>query len=251
MSGFFQNNRYPSSSPNGNMDIDNNTTTDVKKKLKTNILPVTIKQVLNGLNNISAGNEVIIIDNIEVSQVCFVCVILRISEEPNTKTFIIDDGTGLIPIRLWNNMSTNSYEQVRLNSLHENMYVRVYTNVSIYQNTKSLIIRNIQAVTDFNEITYHHLLAMKQHVLNLKGNKLSKGNSFNMPGISDHESIKNTLHEYIRNKGANGNEGVWLNDMIKELNQFTKPQIESALKTLSDDGSLFCTIDDHHYKATS
>ena len=208
-----------------------------KKKKNQLILPVTIRQILLAFQTHATSTEVVI-DDQEVAQVTFVGLILQVVEEPNSATYILDDGTGQIQAKSWFMQGKSAYELAAKSKLVENVYVRVFANCTSQGPVKVLSSAVLVPITDFNEITHHYLAAMKQHALALKGG--SGGGSAGLVGISElRGSVDSFVQDYMNKKSQNSANGVWINDILRDLPQFARVQIDTALRQLSEAGHIY------------
>lgn len=101
-----------------------------------------------------------------IHQVKLVGMILNVDVSATTTNYQIDDGTGQAIVRIY----TNEDAPQDLNSgCREDVYVKVVGNLRDISGQKILVAFQIHPVTNFNEITMHHLDVVHTHLKNTKG----------------------------------------------------------------------------------
>ena len=110
-------------------------------------------------------------NNIEC-QVTFVGQIRNISTQPTNITYKVDDGTGLIEVKLWIDGDANQDKmEVESNKpkLVEDGYCRVWGRLKAFNNKRHVGAHIIRPISDYNEINYHLLEATAVHLFFTRG----------------------------------------------------------------------------------
>jgi len=162
-SGFFLSQKPPGS-PGGSP----------RKKVREHCaLPVTIKQLLQAQQRIP-GEDEFTIDNREVQEVYIVGRIAKVlTSEATSLNYLIDDGTGILDVRIWLAEDPGNYINIKSEEWLEGTYVRVIGNLRVFKSKRALVAFRLIRVEDFNEITYHHLECIYVHLYNLQGGPLA------------------------------------------------------------------------------
>ena len=143
---------------------------------------MTIKQ-LNEAEQV--GEKDFKIDNAQISQVRFpfmmrtfrhvniqkctlVAQVRNISQQTTNITYKLDDGTGTIEVKVWNDRDNND-ESPKEQNITENSYVRVWGRLHSMGNKRYIGAHIIRPIADFNEINYHLLEATAVHLYFIRG----------------------------------------------------------------------------------
>ena len=157
--------------------------------------------------------------------------------------------------------------------------VRVIGQLRSFNNTKNIVAFSILPVTNYNEYTFHFLEVMRTHLRHTKGPVPSAagaaplgvaasamggaavpvgGCGGGMPGagfaaMPAGDSVQEVVLKFFQTKGeASGDAGCTIHDAAAALgvNGVTADQVRSHVDNLVNEGHLYSTIDDDHFKAT-
>lgn len=157
---------------------------------------MTIKQLAEVQS--TGTDDPIYVDGEEIKNVTFVGVVRNINQQPIHTLYSIEDGTGLIEVRVWAEDSNRDggamdYEgadgensnqlgnQGPYSDITTNKYVRVYGELKFYNNKRNVTAHKIRLVTDHNEVTYHGLEAAYVHMTKTKGPAPALGGGMGAP----------------------------------------------------------------------
>jgi replication factor A2 len=145
-----------------------------RKKVREHCaLPVTVKQLLQAQQRIP-GEDEFTIDNREVQEVYIVGIISKFLASSTTSlNYLIEDGTGLIDVRIWLAEDPGNYINIQSEQWLEGAYVRVIGNLRVFKSKRTLVAFRLIRIEDFNEITYHPLECIYAHLYNLQGGPLA------------------------------------------------------------------------------
>jgi replication factor A2 len=109
-----------------------------------------------------------------VFQITFIGQIRNISTQPTNITYKVDDGTGLIEVKLWTDTDSNQDKMdVELEpnkpKLVEDGYCRVWGRLKAFNNKRHVGAHVIRPISDYNEINYHLLEATAVHLFFTRG----------------------------------------------------------------------------------
>ncbi|KAJ2608619.1 Replication factor A protein 2 [Coemansia sp. RSA 1285] len=158
----------------GGVDDDNKARGGYKNQT---IRPVTIKQLTD--IPVQETDAPIMLDNEEIKQVTFVGIVRNITPQPININYSIEDGTGIIDVRVWPSHGAHGDNDMmddgeRRNPTHDpsievDKYVRVYGDLKFFNSKRSISAHKIRPVKDHNEITYHGLEAVYVHLTKTRG----------------------------------------------------------------------------------
>ncbi|KFY22692.1 hypothetical protein V493_06406 [Pseudogymnoascus sp. VKM F-4281 (FW-2241)] len=132
---------------------------------KDTLRPVTIKQIIDAQQ--PHPDAEFKVDGHEMTQITFVGQVRTISMQATNQTFKLDDGTGLIDVKVW--LDVDAGPSPTISSIKENTYVRVLGRLKAFNNKKHVAAHVVRPVTDFNEINAHLLEATYVHLYFSRG----------------------------------------------------------------------------------
>uniref|UniRef100_A0A3Q3W8A9 Replication protein A C-terminal domain-containing protein n=1 Tax=Mola mola TaxID=94237 RepID=A0A3Q3W8A9_MOLML len=150
-------------------------------------------------------------------------------------------------------------------------YVKVSGNLRSFQNHRSVVAFRVRPLEDMNEITSHMLEVVQAHMVLSKPQSMSGaggGMSSNVMPVSRPGS-ENMGGGYagannMANNGLSANQnqvlslirgcpypqGISIQDLKQRLSGISLSVIKQAVEFLSNEGHIFSTIDEDHYKST-
>ena len=212
----------------------------------------------------------------EVHNLTLLGKIVEANESSTSQQYTIDDGTGTVVVKKW--VDADDAEGAK-QTLAAGQYVRVYGHLRVFQGARNVIAFNMRPVTDFNEITYHFLEVVYCNSHNgaraaaaaanpaAAGIPAADGNAYAAPatananaaaaaptgngGAAATGSCSDQVFAIFNGPQGGSDQGVHVNEVVTQLNgRFTEPQVREAVEHLVNEGHLYSTIDDDHFKAT-
>lgn len=220
------------------------------------IIPCTISQLLSA----NMVNEVFKVGNVEISQVTIVGVIRHAEKAPSSVVYKIDDMTAApMDVRQWADLEDPSDENT---VVPPETYVKVAGHLTPFQNKKNLIAFKVMPLEDMNEFTAHMLEVVNAHMmLNRTNSQPSAGRaSISNPGMGEAGNFNNfmpangltVVQNQVLNliKACPRPEGLNFQDLKSQLQHMTLSSIKQAVDFLSNEGHIYSTVDDEHFKST-
>lgn len=274
--GFMQNNmQVDNSTPDGKARGDKN---------RQSLIPVTIKQLKNAPSNAS-GEQGFTLDGRDLNQVTIVGLIISTDEQSTSLMYNVDDGTDQIMVKMWIDQEQDDSFAERRAQWKEGALVRVIGQMRVFNSTKSIVAYSIQPITDFNEYTFHFLEVVHTHMRFTKGPPPAAqpsgyggaalggaaGASYGAPMVGAYGapatpggamyaapsnsagSLEALVLSFFQTKGEEKEQGCTVADVAGALqnNGANPEQVRGLVEQLVNDGHLYSTIDDEHFKATS
>ncbi|XP_019457364.1 PREDICTED: replication protein A 32 kDa subunit A-like [Lupinus angustifolius] len=232
------------------------------------LVPVTVKQISEASHS---GDEKssFVINGVDLNNVTLVGMVFDKVERNTDVNFVLDDGTGRIKCRRWVNETFDSKE---MEEIQDGIYVRVYGHLKSFQGVRQLVAFSVRPVTNFDEISFHFIDCIHNHLrtkLKVEGiTQAHPDSSFNTPvrnasnvsqapssipayaqysvdGLKDCDKL---VIEYMQQHSDMSDErGIHVDELSREL-KLPLDKIMLSLRTLGDDGLVYSTIDDFHYK---
>ncbi|KAI8565824.1 hypothetical protein RHMOL_Rhmol03G0291400 [Rhododendron molle] len=234
------------------------------------LLPLTVKQISQAFQATDDKSN-FIIDGVDVNNVTLVGMVFNKAERVTDVSFVIDDGTGRIDCNRWVNEAVDTKEvEAILRSISQ--FVSIHNlgkdhldlgnNISLPLWKVELACRGIGLglpsdsmgivmkwpLTDYNEMPYHFVECMYVHNYNTK----SRGSvpTQNMPNSAFATPSKS--YQAAPPNQSTGHYGI---DGVKDIDQLVSDYLQQpscliSIKLLEEDGLVYSTIDDYHFKST-
>lgn len=222
------------------------------------VVPCTISQLLSA----TLVDETFRIGNVEISQVVIIGIIRHAEKAPTNIVYKIDDMTAApMDVRQWVDTDDGSGENT---VVPPETYVKVAGHLRSFQNKKSLVAFRIIPLDDMNEFTAHILEVVNAHMMLARANSQpSVGRApINNPGMAEAGNFggnsfipangltvaQNQVLNLI--KACPRPEGLNFHDLKNQLPHMTIASIKQAVDFLSNEGHIYSTVDDDHFKST-
>lgn len=192
--------------------------------------------------------------------------IADIKEDNVTFNMMLDDGTGKINVKMFiNNDGNEDLERKQRAELREGTYARVFGHIGNYNNERQINAFSIRPVTDHNEVTYHLSQVVFQHLHLTKGRSTTGQNLGATMAAAAGAGAPNTavtggmapvdtevLNIFNAPDAAAIEVGLTVGDVVsRSNNRFDQQIVMGAITRLVDEGHLYSTIDDAHWKSCS
>ncbi|XP_070822791.1 replication protein A 32 kDa subunit [Chaetodon trifascialis] len=231
----------------------------------TQIIPCTVSQLMSA----SQADEAFRVGDVEVAQVTIVGVIRSTDKSMTNIQYKVDDMTGApMDVKQWVDTEDPSVDST---VLPPGTYVKVSGNLRSFQNHRSVVAFSVRPLEDMNEITSHMLEVVQAHMVLSKPQTMpgaGVGMSTNVtpmsrPGMDSMRGSYAGANDMTNNGlSANQNQvlslirscpfpqGISIQDLKQRLSGISLPVIKQAVEFLSNEGHIFSTIDEDHYKST-
>ncbi|KAF2018990.1 replication protein A, subunit RPA32 [Aaosphaeria arxii CBS 175.79] len=224
-----------------------------KDYTRDTVRPVTIKQI----NDAQSVGEEFKIDGAQVAQLTFVGQIRNVSSQTTNLTYKLDDGTGSMEAKHWNDKDTADEPSPGREKLVEGAYCRVWGKLKSFNDRKHVVATIIRPVEDKNEISYHLLEATYVHLHFTRG-PIGEGSGggggsngaaqqqdsggHGGAALAGHNSVAKRVYEYLRTTPQT-NEGLHQQDIASNL-KIDAAEVSAAGDQLLADGLIYTTVDD-------
>ncbi|MEQ2299065.1 hypothetical protein AMECASPLE_011694 [Ameca splendens] len=234
----------------------------------TQIIPCTVSQLMSA----SQADEVFRVGDVEVTQVTIVGIIRSTDKSMTNIQYKVDDMTGApMDVKQWVDTEDPSVDST---VLPPGTYVKVSGNLRSFQNHRSVVAFSVRPLADMNEITSHILEVVQAHMalskpqtmpgigggmgasstsvvrqgLGITGGSYAGANENQLMVINGLSANQNQVLSLI--KGCPDQQGISIQDLKQRLSGISLAVIKQAVEFLSNEGHIFSTIDEDHYKST-
>ncbi|KAM7372804.1 hypothetical protein PAMP_007701 [Pampus punctatissimus] len=229
------------------------------KRGSLEILPCTVSQLLTASH---VSSDSFAVCDWELHQVSIVGVIRGLAPFVTNIQYSVDDMTGPpLNVKQW----VNTEDCAPRTFASPGMYVKVIGSLRNFKGQRSLLAMDIRCINDLNEITSHMLEVVQAHIQlfrkmfdvnmnttasSLCGRALTRGDK-DSEGILPRglSTIQGQVLHVIRSFSLHDN-GISFYDLNKQLDYLSMGDIRASLAFLINEGHVFSTIDEHHFKST-
>ncbi|XP_028280751.1 replication protein A 32 kDa subunit [Parambassis ranga] len=231
----------------------------------TQIIPCTVSQLMSA----SQADEAFRVGGVEVAQVTIVGIIRNTDKSMTNIQYKVDDMTGApMDVKQWVDTEDSSVDNT---VLPPGTYVKVSGNLRSFQNHRSVVAFSVRPLEDINEITSHMLEVVQAHMAlgkpqtmsNIGGGMSSSVTPMSRPAIGGMGGSYAGANDMMNNglnanqnqvlsliRGCPDQQGISIQDLKLRLGGMSLPVIKQAVEFLSNEGHIFSTIDEDHYKST-
>ncbi|KAM6968025.1 replication protein A 32 kDa subunit [Aplochiton taeniatus] len=232
----------------------------------TQIVPCTVSQILSATH----AEDVFRVGDVEVNQMTLVGVIRNVEKSVTNIQYKVDDMTAApMDVKQWVDTEDPSVDS---SVIPPGTYVKVSGNLRSFQNKRSVVAFRMRPLEDMNEITSHMLEVVQAHMLLSKPQTMMGGggnemNSSIMPmsrpamggsgggysGANDMSGngLNPSQNQVLRLIGSCPDaQGISIQDLKQRLSGMSTAAIKLAVEFLSNEGHIFSTIDEDHFKST-
>jgi replication factor A2 len=240
-------------------------------KDRQTMTPVTIKQLMTAKSD--HPDDGFKVDGVELHQVKIVGCVFDVEDQSTFTKFEIEDSTGKVEVKLWKDQEDGGAFNERLNACRTGVYVRAIGNVRIFQDVIHIVSHDIRPVEDPNELTHHLLETIYLHCVNTKGplQPTQAASAWGAPAPTHGSNLNNSMMQEENNSGmspvqqkvvqffsANDTDdddgtGLAVSRVVAGLQGqgVSEADVKDAIEFLANEGHLYSTIDDEHFKSTA
>lgn len=227
------------------------------------IVPCTVSQIMCAVH----AEDVFRVGDVEVNQITLVGMIRTVDKSMTNIQYKVDDMTGApMDVKQWVDTEDPNVDST---VIPPGTYVKVSGNLRSFQNNRSVVAFSIRPLEDMNEITSHMLEVVQAHMMLSKpqtmqvgggGGGMSRpamggtgGSGGGYSGANDMSSnglnpSQNQVLRLIRS--CPDAQGISILDLKQRLSGMSMAAIKLAVEFLSNEGHIFSTIDEDHFKST-
>lgn len=211
-------------------------------------VPVMLRMLEDALANSGSGTEVQVHGS-ESGMLLIVGVIEALSKQPMCLDFSLNDGSGRMKARYF----TNDAQLKDLAGVAPGRYVNVVGSIRTCPEVH-VSVMFMRLIHSPDEVS-HHLIEAAYAALKLTRDGLDPARSHRSIATpcrspeKDAAGLQIAVLEYIRTQGEGKEEGVSLADVTQHLQPKPAAEVKSLLLKLVDEGDLYTTMDDAHFRA--
>ncbi|XP_031708839.1 replication protein A 32 kDa subunit [Anarrhichthys ocellatus] len=231
------------------------------------IIPCTVSQLMSA----SQVDEAFKVGDVEVAQVTIVGIIRSTDKSMTNIQYKVDDMTGApMDVKQWVDTEDPGVDST---VLPPGTYVKVSGNLRSFQNHRSVVAFSVRPLEDMNEITSHMLEVVQAHLALCKPQAMSSAGGgggtgcdvtpISRPAVESRGGSYEGANDMVNNglsanqnqvlsliRGSRDAKGISIQELKQRLGIMSMNVIKQAVEFLSNEGHIFSTIDEDHYKST-
>lgn len=234
-----------------------------------NVVPCTVARIMQ---NADSGEEILKVGSMPAQMITIVGMVRSIDEQSTRVTYYIDDMTAA-PMEVQSWLGENEeYAAERRSSIIENTYVRVTGVLRSVKGKRLINAFKIVPVTDMNELTMHFLEVMHTSMAVAVMDNKSADTSMNSTNTIKSEFGNSTSSSFgfgggNQTSGSFGlnktqqivfqaisssasEKGVNYDYLYSSIKSLSRQTIRETVDFLSNEGHIYSTVDDEHFKST-
>lgn len=231
------------------------------------LIPVTVKQISEASHS-GDDKSNFQIDGVDVTNITLVGMVFDKSERVTDVSFALDDGTGRIECKRWVNEAFDTRE---MENISDGIYVRLNGHLRSSGGNRQLVAFSVRPVTNFDEIAFHFIEVIHLHLKNsktrlpsdaltqpLSASVKTESTGYQTPSsqlsaqsVDGVNGLDQMVLDYLQQPSNYDREkGVHRDELSQQLKISTEKIMES-IRTLEEEGLIYSTIDEFHYKSTT
>jgi replication factor A2 len=240
------------------------------------LIPVTIGMASKAHMDASSGDGRLVLDDGRpLHSIKLIAAVRSVEDMSTNVVYQIEDGTGLIDVKQWlDDNDSSAIMEMRKETAKDVIYVKVIGQVKDYEGQKMIVANSVRRISTGNELTHHLLEVMYSAEMFKRADSIvtpqpmmvSSSSSFlggfgnygsvsastgaGRASVDSNESKKNRLIAVMQQYDQ-GEEGVSVDLCVQMLPDLSKPEILKLIEMLSEEGSVYSTISESHFKAAA
>ncbi|XP_060760760.1 replication protein A 32 kDa subunit-like [Neoarius graeffei] len=219
------------------------------------VMPCTVSQLLSATEH---ATDSFFIRNTELNQVTVVGLIRKTKPMLTHLMYSLDDMTGpFLDVKQW----LTPEQDVNMNHfvIPPGTYVKVVGSLRSFQRHRFVVAFKIHQLDNYNEITSHMLEVIQAHLHNDRSscsrmkNETMTSAIINTSNASDPATIGFTANQrqvFTLIKSCALAEGISVQRLMSSLKYLSFHDVRACLQFLINEGHIFSTVDDCHFKCT-
>jgi replication factor A2 len=230
------------------------------------LIPITIQMAFKAHPDSSSGDGSLVLEDGRALHTVKIIGAVRGVEDTSTNiVYTIEDGTGVLEVKQWlDDGESTALRQLREQTAHDNVYIKVVGQIKDYDGKKILVANSVRPLTTGNELTHHFLEVMYSSekfkradsivppMMNFNNNAKTIGGNpqgaGGMGGGDGGSAYRQRILALIQEHDDDSEEGVSVDTCIQFLSDIPQAEIRRTLELLSEEGSIYSTVNESCFK---
>ena len=196
--------------------------------------------------------------------VCIVGQIIKIDHADTKTTILMEDNSGSVEVMQWNDENSDTVTYFKENGISEGQNSRVIGSVRTQQDKRYLMCFKVLPILDEVELDAHKLEIEHNKLLIRKmidkenaaiganyglSNSMVSSGTTAPSGASFGNSKQDSVYKMVQ--GCDREEGISRDELNQNLSgKMSRKEVDDALEYLSNEGHIYSTTDEDHFKTT-
>jgi replication factor A2 len=228
------------------------------------LIPVTLHMAMKATPDASGDGSLILEDGRKLTTIKVVGAVRSFENASTNVLYVLEDGTGLMDIKQWlDDNDCTAIQEIRQQTLKENIYIKVTGSIKDYEGKKMLVASSVRPLTTANELT-HHMLQVVHSAEKYKradsivspGAAIMNNNGVGFGGgavpvaqtTSGGNSLKERVLNFIKTCDDGTDAGCHIDQCVKGISDAPEAEIRKTMEQLAEDGDVYSTISEDHFK---
>ena len=230
------------------------------------LIPVTIRMALEARPEAAEGDGTQVLDDgRKLSSIKLVGAVRSVEDNSTNVVYNIEDGTGLAEVKQWlDDNDCTALQEIRQQTTREHIYVKIIGQIKDYEGKKLIVANSVRPLTSANEISHHFLEVVhsaEQHkkmdsiVTPPAGSTMNDGIGFGGQAVTQQTNqdsgngVTGAVLNLFRGSDTSSETGMHIQDVISALGgSFSEAEIRKAVESAAEEGHIYSTISDDHFK---
>jgi len=214
-------------------------------------LPITVCMALKARD---MEGFAVLEDERKIHHVKIVAAIRGFQEHSSNLTFEVEDGTGLLNVKQWLDETAECSRKTELRKqvTHDGIIVKVVGQLKLFDGQPLLLADSVRRLSSGNELAHHFLdvvyTAEKQKRSSQIVQPTSLGTTIqSLASGNGGDQIHDAVQAHF--KGNQTDAGSSVQEVVLALQgRYNEAQVRAAIDYLSQDGTIYSTINEDYYK---
>lgn len=213
------------------------------------------------------------VDGHELTHVRLIGMVVAVNPRQTNVSFTITDGTASVEVKRFYHAEENEKMDEEVEKYRKGSYVIVTGRLSMYQEVINFTAEQLKPLEDWNQLTHHFLQVIHTHLLLTRGRLKDGLHTTPMKGAAppnfhtptqkfsgmamqtpqQEDSEFNPAQQMVLRAldASMSEEGTSIQHITSQLaGRLTSDDISNALNYLTNEGHVYSTIDEFHFKKT-
>lgn len=229
------------------------------------LTPVTVQMAMNAHPDPAGGDgSLLLADGRKIHSVVLVAAVRSVDPQTTNIVYQLEDGTGLIDVKQWlDDNDCQAIQETRQSTLKEHIYLKVIGQIKDYEGNKMIVANSVRPLSTANELTHHMLQVVysaesykRQSSIVTLPPTVHSGVGFgsSMPiaqATGGGNSLRDQVLDFIKTQDDGGESGVNIHNCFNTMASQPEGAIRKAIEELAEEGFIYSTVDEDHYKHAS
>ena len=233
------------------------------------LIPITIQMAFKAHPDTTSGDGSLVLEDGRALHTVKIMGAVRGVEDTSTNiVYTIEDGTGVLEVKQWlDDGESTALRAIREQTAQDNVYIKVVGQIKDYDGKKILVANSVRPLSTGNELTHHFLevayssekfkradsivppmMNFNSNTNTIGGNPQGAAGGMMAGAGAGGSACKQRILALIQEHDDDSEEGVSIDTCIQFLSDIPEAEIRRTLELLSEEGSIYSTVNESCFK---